>query len=186
MKPLYLGWIHLIHPCAADQPPLGRSRDEFPAFFRGKSFPWEVGSHISKSLECLEREVSVYQLSSCTASPWSSRWMCRRNKRNKKKWNKSRWRNVWNDSLGIKEWQFICAWNLQFLAWKPNCSPIMEIWAGSRQEFNFFRICAPAREISWSRAGIICVLEVKHGIWWKSSCLGWDLEGWDLIRAFRW
>lgn len=104
----------------------------------------------------------------------------------KKKWNKSRWRNVWNDSLGIKEWQFICAWNLQFLAWKPNCSPIMEIWAGSRQEFNFFRIWAPAREISWSRAGIIRVLQVKDGIWCKSSCLGWDLEGWDLIRAFRW
>lgn len=119
--------------------------DEFPAFFqRGKIFSWRNRtSHFQKFGMFGYEKFSVYQLSSHPASPRSSRWMCRRNKRNKKKRekrNKSRWRNVWNDSLGIKEWQFICAWNLQFPAWKPNRSPIMEIWAGSRQGFDFFRM----------------------------------------------
>lgn len=162
--------------------------DEFPAFFRGKApFPWEVGSRISKSLECVAGKRSFClpaELLHCF--PTEQQMDVREERKEQKKWDKSRWRNGWNDSLGIEECQFICAWNPQFPAWKPNCSPIMEIWDGSRQGFNFFRIWAPAREICWSRAGIIRVLEVKQGICWKSSWLGWDLEGWDPSWAFRW
>lgn len=175
-----------MNPCAGSFGKI-QTGDEFPApFSRGKSFPWETESRISKSLECLERRSFCLPAELPLCFPMEQQMDVQEEQKQQKNWNKSRWRNVWNESLGIKEWQFICAWNLQFLAWKPNFFlPIMEIWAGSRQGFDFFRIWAPAREICWSRAGIIHVLEVKHGIWWKSSCLGWGLEGWDLIPAFR-
>lgn len=179
-----------MNPCAADLAPLGRSREEMNSlpFFQRKIF--SSGNRIShfQKFGMFGKEKFLFTSRAPALFPHGAADGCAGGtKATKKKWNKSRWRNVWNESLGIKEWQFICAWNLQFLARKPNFFlPIMEIWAGSRQGFDFFRIWAPAREICWSRAGIIRVLEVKHGIWWKSSCLGWDLEGWDLIPAFRW
>lgn len=99
-----LGWIPPLYPCAADEPPLGRSREEMNSLpfseekllFLEKqdlAFPkvWNVWR---------EREASVYPLRSCTASPRSSRWMCGRNERNKKSGTKAD-----GEMVGMIHWE---------------------------------------------------------------------------------